>query len=54
MSDLFSFNKEKKNKVVNNNYSAKDIEVLEGLEPVRKDRGCISGTDSNAMHHLSI
>ncbi len=53
MSDLFSFNKEKKNKLVDNNYSAKDIEVLEGLEPVRKRPGMyIGGTDSNAMHHL--
>ncbi|EER22139.1 MULTISPECIES: DNA topoisomerase IV subunit B [spotted fever group] len=53
MNDLFSFNKEKKNKLVDNNYSAKDIEVLEGLEPVRKRPGMyIGGTDSNAMHHL--
>ncbi|MGL4226444.1 MAG: DNA topoisomerase IV subunit B, partial [Rickettsia sp.] len=53
MSDLFSFNKEKKIKLVDTNYSAKDIEVLEGLEPVRKRPGMyIGGTDSNAMHHL--
>ncbi|MEN9856725.1 MAG: hypothetical protein RLZZ157_1851, partial [Pseudomonadota bacterium] len=36
-----------------NGYSAKDIEVLEGLEPVRKRPGMyIGGTDSRAMHHL--
>ena len=27
----------------NNHYSADQIQVLEGLEPVRKDRECISG-----------
>jgi len=36
-----------------NSYSAKDIEVLEGLEPVRHRPGMyIGGTDSAAMHHL--
>ncbi|WP_341753460.1 DNA topoisomerase IV subunit B [Candidatus Tisiphia endosymbiont of Dioctria rufipes] len=51
MSDLFSFN-DKKPKI-NNSYTAKDIEVLEGLEPVRKRPGMyIGGTDENAMHHL--
>ncbi|HVY87418.1 MAG TPA: DNA topoisomerase IV subunit B [Hyphomonadaceae bacterium] len=35
------------------NYSAKDIEVLEGLEPVRKRPGMyIGGTDERAYHHL--
>ena len=35
------------------NYTAKDIEVLEGLEPVRKRPGMyIGGTDVLAMHHL--
>ena len=35
------------------NYSAKDIEVLEGLEPVRRRPGMyIGGTDEQAMHHL--
>ena len=35
-------------------YSAKDIEVLEGLEPVRRRPGMyIGGTDGHAMHHLA-
>src|SRR6202020_1849236 len=34
-------------------YSAADIEVLEGLEPVRKRPGMyIGGSDEGAMHHL--
>ena len=34
-------------------YSAADIEVLEGLEPVRRRPGMyIGGTDEKAMHHL--
>ena len=44
MNDLFSPAKE---------YSAKDIEVLEGLEPVRRHPGMyIGGTDESALHHL--
>ena len=35
-------------------YTAKDIEVLEGLEPVRRHPGMyIGGTDDRAMHHLA-
>ncbi|WP_415926704.1 DNA topoisomerase IV subunit B [Devosia rhizosphaerae] len=34
-------------------YTAADIEVLEGLEPVRRRPGMyIGGTDANALHHL--
>ncbi|HEY4405274.1 MAG TPA: DNA topoisomerase IV subunit B [Xanthobacteraceae bacterium] len=34
-------------------YMARDIEVLEGLEPVRRRPGMyIGGTDEKAMHHL--
>ncbi|WMT90617.1 DNA topoisomerase IV subunit B [Pelagibacterium sp. H642] len=34
-------------------YTAADIEVLEGLEPVRRRPGMyIGGTDVNALHHL--
>jgi topoisomerase-4 subunit B len=37
----------------NGSYSAADIEVLEGLEPVRRRPGMyIGGTDERAMHHL--
>jgi topoisomerase-4 subunit B len=35
-------------------YTAKDIEVLEGLEPVRRRPGMyIGGTDVHALHHLA-
>ncbi len=35
-------------------YTAKDIEVLEGLEPVRRRPGMyIGGTDEHALHHLA-
>jgi len=48
MSDLFQQSGPKKSK-----YTAKDIEVLEGLEPVRRRPGMyIGGTDEKALHHL--
>ena len=35
-------------------YTAKDIEVLEGLEPVRRRPGMyIGGNDEGALHHLA-
>ena len=42
-------------KLLDNEYNASEIEVLEGLEPVRHRPGMyIGGTDSNALHHLAI
>src|SRR6056300_281552 len=39
---------------VSKSYTAKDIEVLEGLAPVRKRPGMyIGGTDETAYHHLA-
>ena len=55
MTDLFDqIGPVTKKGVKNNpNYSAKDIEVLEGLEPVRLRPGMyIGGTDQRALHHL--
>jgi topoisomerase-4 subunit B len=49
MTDLFASTKKK----VAESYTASDIEVLEGLEPVRRRPGMyIGGTDETAMHHL--
>jgi topoisomerase-4 subunit B len=50
MSDLFT-----RGPAVASNYTADDIEVLEGLEPVRHRPGMyIGGTDQNALHHLVV
>ncbi|HVB18148.1 MAG TPA: ATP-binding protein, partial [Stellaceae bacterium] len=39
---------------VTDSYSAKDIEVLAGLEPVRRRPGMyVGGTDERALHHLA-
>jgi len=52
VSDLFNFSGELKS-LKENTYTASDIEVLEGLEPVRMRPGMyIGGTDESAMHHL--
>ena len=47
MADLFG------NTVSSDEYGAQQIEVLEGLDPVRRRPGMyIGGTDDRAMHHL--
>src|SRR5512134_814249 len=49
MPDLF----EKDSRRTSADYGAKDIEVLEGLGPVRRRPGMyIGGTDERALHHL--
>src|SRR5689334_16288326 len=49
MSDLFA-----SNAAVSSDYDASSIEVLEGLEPVRRRPGMyVGGTDERAMHHLA-
>ena len=49
MSDLFATQN-----AASNAYSASDIEVLEGLEPVRRRPGMyVGGTDERALHHLA-
>jgi topoisomerase-4 subunit B len=51
MNDLFGAPQAKR---PDDDYSAKDIEVLEGLEPVRRRPGMyIGGTDEAALHHLA-
>ncbi len=54
MSDLFDDKKRpRKTAAPRDAYSARDIEVLEGLEPVRRRPGMfIGGTDERALHHL--
>src|SRR4051794_34711782 len=48
MTDLFQNTVRKED-----SYSAQDIEVLEGLEPVRRRPGMyIGGIDERALHHL--
>jgi len=50
MSELFSTSL-----TTQETYSAKDIQVLEGLEPVRHRPGMyIGGTDERALHHLVV
>jgi topoisomerase IV subunit B len=49
MSDLFATQS-----AASDAYTASDIEVLEGLEPVRRRPGMyIGGTDERAFHHLA-
>ena len=51
MNDLFAG---RGGKAAPSSYNAADIEVLEGLEPVRRRPGMyIGGTDENALHHLA-
>jgi len=54
MPDLFDSLTPAKPNGSGDSYSAKDIEVLEGLEPVRRRPGMyVGGTDERALHHLA-
>ena len=49
MTDLLDLARERRSE----SYTAHDIEVLEGLEPVRRRPGMyVGGTDERALHHL--
>ncbi len=49
--DLFGSPADKR---ASQDYTARDIEVLEGLEPVRRRPGMyVGGTDETALHHLA-
>ncbi|MBM3506367.1 MAG: DNA topoisomerase IV subunit B [Alphaproteobacteria bacterium] len=60
MNDLFSLSKgagkdsKRTSSGPSGKYTARDIEVLEGLEPVRRRPGMyIGGVDENGLHHLA-
>jgi len=54
MTDLFDGIAPPGAKNAADSYSAKDIEVLEGLEPVRRRPGMyVGGTDERGLHHLA-
>ena len=54
MTDLFDGIAPQGAKNAADSYSAKDIEVLEGLEPVRRRPGMyVGGTDERGLHHLA-
>ncbi len=53
MTDKTAARRAQKSGDASDDYTAADIEVLEGLEPVRRRPGMyIGGTDEKAMHHL--